>query len=63
MNRRDMLRATGAAVLGLSAFPLRWTAAAGTKPQKVLYFTHSAGFVHSVVKDARMANWPIPRRC
>ena len=58
MNRRDMLRATGAAVLGLSAFPLRWTAAAGTKPQKVLYFTHSSGFVHSVVKrkDGQLAH-------
>ncbi len=49
MNRRDMLRATGATVLGLSAFPLRWAAAADKKPQKVLYFTRSAGFVHSVV--------------
>ena len=48
MNRRDMLLATGAAV-GLSAFPFRW-AAAGEKKQKVLYFTRSAGFVHSVVQ-------------
>ena len=49
MNRRDMLWASGAAVLGLSAFPLRWAAAADKKPQKVLYFTRSTGFVHSVV--------------
>jgi type 1 glutamine amidotransferase len=48
MNRRDMLLATGAAV-GLSAFPFRWAAAADKKKQKVLYFTRSAGFVHSVV--------------
>jgi type 1 glutamine amidotransferase len=58
MNRRDMLRTTGAAVLGLSAFPLRWTAAADKKPQKVLYFTRSAGFKHSVVsrKDGQLAH-------
>ncbi len=49
MNRRDMLWTSGAAVLGLSAFPLRWAAAADKKPQKVLYFTKSSGFVHSVV--------------
>jgi hypothetical protein len=53
-----MLRTTGAAVLGLSAFPLRWTAAADTKPQKVLYFTRSAGFKHSVVdrKNGELAH-------
>jgi type 1 glutamine amidotransferase len=58
MNRRDMLRTTGAAVLGLSAFPLRWTAAADSKPQKVLYFTRSAGFKHSVVdrKNGELAH-------
>ena len=58
MSRRDMLRASGAAVLGLSAFSLRWTAAADKKPQKVLYFTRSAGFVHSVVnrKDGELAH-------
>jgi hypothetical protein len=49
MNRRDLLRASGAAAL-LSAFPLRWADAADKKVQKVLYFTRSAGFVHSVVK-------------
>ena len=58
MNRRDMLRTSGAAVLGLSAFPLRWAAAADKKPQKVLYFTRSAGFVHSVVnrKNSELAH-------
>jgi uncharacterized protein len=49
MKRRDMLKATSAAVLGLSAFPLRWVAAAEKKRQKVLYFTRSAGYEHSVV--------------
>jgi uncharacterized protein len=50
MKRREMLLSTGAAVVGLSAFPLRWVAAAeGKKKQKVLFFTRSAGFVHPVV--------------
>ena len=50
MKRREMLLSTGAAIVGLSAFPFRWAAAAGKKKQKVLYFTRCAGFVHSVVK-------------
>jgi uncharacterized protein len=50
MRRRDMLLATGAAVLGLSAFPLRPLFAAEKKRPKILYFTKSAGYVHSVVK-------------
>jgi len=49
MKRREMLKATSLAALGLSAFPLRWMAAAEGKKQKVLYFTQSAGFEHSVV--------------
>jgi type 1 glutamine amidotransferase len=48
MDRRDMLRATGAALAG-AAFPLGWTAAAEGKRQKVLYFTRNVGFYHSVV--------------
>ena len=50
MNRRDMLAATGAAVLGASAFPLHWVAGADKKKQKVLYFSRSAGFEHDAVK-------------
>ena len=49
MRRRQMLLTAGAAAVGLSAFPLHWVAAA-QKRQKVLYFTRSAGFEHSVVK-------------
>ncbi len=49
MKRREMLVSTGAAFLGLSAFPFRWVAAA-EKKQRVLYFTRSAGFEHSVVR-------------
>jgi hypothetical protein len=49
MKRRDMLKASSAALVGLSAFPFGWAAAAEAKKQKVLYFTQSAGFQHSVV--------------
>jgi uncharacterized protein len=50
MKRREMLLAGGAALLGASAFPLRWAAAQDKKKQKVLYFTRSAGFVHDPVR-------------
>jgi uncharacterized protein len=50
MRRREMLAATGAAILGLGTFPVGWVAAADKKKQKVLYFTRSAGFVHEMVK-------------
>ena len=49
MKRRQMLKAASAAVVGLSTFPLSWVTAAQPKKQKILYFTRSAGFVHSVV--------------
>jgi uncharacterized protein len=57
MKRREMMLATGAAVLGLSAFPLGWAAADDKKKPKILYFTKSAGFVHPVVdrKDKPLA--------
>jgi uncharacterized protein len=50
MQRREMLLKTGAAVLGLSAFPLGWARADDKKKPKILYFTKSSGYVHSVVK-------------
>ena len=43
MKRREMLLTTGAAMLGLSAFPLGWAAADDKKKPKILYFTKSAG--------------------
>jgi uncharacterized protein len=49
MNRRDMLLTTGAAAIGLSAFPFDLVAAAEKKRHKVLYFTRSAGFQHPPV--------------
>ena len=50
LDRRDMLKATGAAVLAASALPMHWVAAAEKKKQKVLYFSRSAGFEHDAVK-------------
>jgi uncharacterized protein len=49
MKRRDFLLTAGAA-LGVSAFPGRWAAAAENGQRKVLYFTRSAGYEHSVVR-------------
>jgi type 1 glutamine amidotransferase len=58
MNRRELLKIGCGAALGLFSFPLGWTAAAGKKKQKVLYFTRSAGFVHSVVnrRDGQLSH-------
>lgn len=52
MNRRDMLRTTGAAAcgLGLGSFPLGWVAGATPAPKRMLMFTKSAGFEHSAIK-------------
>ncbi len=50
MKRRDMLKAASLAAMGLSPFPLRRAGAGEPKRQKVLYFTRSAGFEHSVVR-------------
>ena len=49
MKRREMLIAGGSAILGLSTFRFGWTAPAEKKRQKVLYFTKSSGYEHSVV--------------
>jgi len=52
MNRRELLRATGAAAMtiGASTFPLGWTAAADTPKRRILMFTRSEGYQHDVVK-------------
>lgn len=54
MNRRDMLKTSAAATLGLCTFPQGYTARADEPKRKLLYFTKSSGFQHSVVdrKDA-----------
>jgi uncharacterized protein len=49
MKRREMLLSAGAALCGLSAFPLGWVPAAENRKQRILYFTRCAGFVHPVV--------------
>jgi uncharacterized protein len=49
MRRREMLKATSATLLGLTTLPFGWTASAESKRKKVLYFTRSGGFEHSVV--------------
>src|SRR3954451_10463686 len=57
LNRRQMLFATGAALLGAPA--MRRVLAADTKgsPKKVLFYTKSSGFQHSVItrKDGKLS--------
>jgi len=57
LNRRQMLFATGAALLGAPA--MRRVLAQDTKgsPKKVLFFTKSSGFQHSVIerKDGKLS--------
>jgi uncharacterized protein len=50
MRRREFLLSTGVTAMGLSAFPTRWVSAADTKNKRVLYFTRSQTFEHSVVQ-------------
>jgi len=45
MQRREMLLTTGAAVLGLSAFPLSWVAAEDKRKPKILYFNKSSAMM------------------
>ncbi len=48
MKRRDLLLATGSA-LGLAALKPQWTLGADSPKRRVLMFTRSAGFQHSVI--------------
>ncbi len=52
VNRREFLKAGGAAAfgLGLSSFPFGWAQAAGAPKRRLLVFTKSAGFEHSAIK-------------
>jgi len=53
MNRREALR-TSAAAIGATALPLSWTARAGDESRpKLLVFTRSQTFEHSVVRPAK----------
>jgi type 1 glutamine amidotransferase len=54
MDRREMLKTGVAAVtLGVSPFPLGGTARADSPKRKILMFTRSQGFEHSVVKRGK----------
>jgi type 1 glutamine amidotransferase len=53
MNRRDMLKTGAAAALGLGSFPFGWTARADTPTKRVLMFTRSQAFEHSVVRRGK----------
>lgn len=50
MKRREMLLTTGACALGLSGFPFGYAAGDEQKRHRVLMFTKSAGFQHSVIR-------------
>ncbi|RUL87788.1 ThuA domain-containing protein [Tautonia sociabilis] len=52
LNRRRMLMASGAAALGASAFSRTLLGAQDGDRKKVLFFTKSAGFQHSVITRA-----------
>jgi uncharacterized protein len=56
LNRRQLLFAAGASVLGASALG-RVLAAPKAAPKKVLFFTKSSGFQHSVItrKDGKLS--------
>ncbi len=54
MNRRDLLKAGLAGLaLGVSPFPLGWTAGAEASRRRLLMFTRSQGFEHPVVKRGK----------
>jgi type 1 glutamine amidotransferase len=50
MRRRDLLLSAGAAAAGLSTLPFGWTAAAGKRRQKLLYFTRNCLHEHDPVR-------------
>ena len=50
MNRREMILRTGAAALGLGLTGCQLNADAHTKTRKVLFFSKSSDFEHSVIK-------------
>ncbi|MEW6303661.1 MAG: ThuA domain-containing protein [Verrucomicrobiota bacterium] len=56
MNRRDLLRTGCAAALGLGLSPWTWAAPAKGPKRRILFFSKSSGFEHSVIK--RVAGKP-----
>ena len=57
MNRRELIAGAGGAALGLGlgGFPLGWAGAQGKAKRRILFFTKSSGFEHSVITDRRLA--------
>lgn len=55
MNRREMLKTSGAAALalGMSQFPFGWARAAGSSQRNILMYTGSQGYRHDVVKRGK----------
>jgi type 1 glutamine amidotransferase len=49
MNRREMIARTGVAALGLAVCPSVSHAASGGRKRKILFFSKSSGFEHSVI--------------
>src|SRR5262245_48899834 len=54
MNTREMIFRCGAVIVGASLLisPAARAAESAAKPKKVLFFTKSSGFEHSVIKHA-----------
>ncbi|MBI1746311.1 MAG: ThuA domain-containing protein [Acidobacteria bacterium] len=52
MNRREMMIKTGAVALGarLCGFPASWVAKADAPKRRILFFTKSSSFEHSVIR-------------
>lgn len=50
MKRRSFLLAGGTAALTVASFSKGWAAATQDRPRKILYFTRSVSFEHSVVR-------------
>lgn len=62
MNRRDLLKTGAVAALGLSAFPFGWTARADAPKRRLLMFTRSQAFEHSVVKRGKKGELSLAER-
>src|SRR5258708_40225630 len=50
MNRREMIRRTGAATLGLGLAARPWQASAQAATKKILFFSKSSAYEHAVIK-------------
>ena len=64
MNRRQLLQRAGVAALALGAsrLPFGWTAPADGSKKRILMYTRSQAFQHSVVKRGKDGSCHWPRR-